>query len=337
MRLALTMVATTVALLACGGGGGGGADTTNPATRANPSAGSLATLTSTNYVSVAQEALSTSSLLLDAGGLVLGAQVNDPGALVRFAQQHLLQLPQRTMNPAAAVGAIQTFTQPCEGGGSITETDDDRNENGEADAGDSLTLTANNCSFAGQVLNGELQITLTSVTGNPGETFPWSVSGNISFRNFAAQERANRYTANGNMGLALSARNSSNQDIVLSTASFALTSSYNGAVSSQTLTDYSTSLRVRSTGSGLSSVSSVQGTLTSSALESRAVNIQTPTPFSRMTTDPNPSSGEAVITGANGSKVKIQANNATSVTISLDADGNGTYETSVTKTWSELL
>ena len=51
---------------------------------------------------------------------------------------------------------------------------------------------------------------------------------------------------------------------------------------------------------------------------------------------PYPSSGQAVVTGAGGSKVRVTANSATSVTVSLDANGDGTYETSVNKPWSEL-
>lgn len=335
MRLALTMVVATMALVACGGGGG--SDSTDTANPTNPVNEGLAVLTSSNYVAVAQEALSTSSLLLNAGSLVLGAQVSDPGAIVRFAQQQLLQMPLRTLGPATAVGATQTYTEPCDGGGSVTETENDQNANGQVDAGDSLTLTANNCRFAGQALNGEMQITLTSVNGNPGETYPWSVNGTISFRNFAAQERGNLYTANGNMVLALSARSDRDQDIALNTPNFAVTNSYNGVASSQTLTDYSASLKTRLVGGNVNGISSVQGTLTSSALGGKSVTVQTPTPFTRVGTQANPSSGQAIITGAGASKVKVQANNATTVTISLDADGNDIYETSVTKAWSELL
>jgi len=328
MRFILTLIAASVALVACGGGDGG------DDTPQNPGTGTTTALTATNYVAVAQEALSTSAFLLDAGSLVLGAKVSDPSVLVRFGQEQLLKLPGRTARgPVQAVGATQTYTEACNGGGSLTVVENDANGNEEVDPGDSLTLTANNCAFGGQVLNGQVSVIVSSLTGLPGEAFPWSVSGVLKYRNLTAQSGADRMVANGDMSLSASARSYNESSIALATSSFAVSSSYAGVASSQTLSNYDTSLQVRNT----TWTTAARGTLTSSALNSGSVTIETPTSFARSANQSYPSSGQAVMSGAAGSKVRVTAINATTVKIELDADGNGAYETSVDKPWSDIL
>ena len=77
MRLTLTVIAATVALVACGGGGGedGPANPATPTTPTNPGPGGQAVITQDNYVAVAREALSTSAFLVDASSFVLGADI----------------------------------------------------------------------------------------------------------------------------------------------------------------------------------------------------------------------------------------------------------------------
>ena len=43
------------------------------------------------------------------------------------------------------------------------------------------------------------------------------------------------------------------------------------------------------------------------------------------------------LTGADGSRVRITAQNVSTVQIELDADGNGVYELATTRAWSSLL
>jgi hypothetical protein len=52
---------------------------------------------------------------------------------------------------------------------------------------------------------------------------------------------------------------------------------------------------------------------------------------------PYPNAGQVTATGLGGSKMRLTVQSATTVQIELDADGNGAYETSVTKPWSELI
>ena len=139
------------------------------------------------------------------------------------------------------------------------------------------------------------------------------------------------------MTMNVDARGNFNQSVALAIDSFAVSRTYAGVTSSQTLTKYDTSLKVSPAGSGTNWASSVRGTLTSSTIDSKAVSIDTPTPFVRSGNQAYPASGQAIIIGAAGSKVQVTAINATTVKIELDADGNGTYETTVSKPWREIL
>ncbi|MEC5214302.1 hypothetical protein RCH06_002865 [Polaromonas sp. CG_9.5] len=335
MRFALTLVASSVILAACGGG----SDNNSPSNDAGPSApvAVQATLTSANYLAVAQETLSSSAYLATAADLATGAQVSDSDVLIRFGQDQLPKLTRWFSNSLVqAVGAVQTQTEACAGGGSLTITETDMNGNRKVDAGDSATLTAANCVFEGQSLNGQLALTVNSITGEPGE-FPYSLSVSLLFTELAAKSSTVRSVGNGNLVLALSARAVNDQSLGFSTSSFAVAATYNNASYSRALTNYKTSVVVRPGGTGATSTSTVSGTLSSTAFESKSIDITTPVSFVRAGTQAYPASGQFIITGAAGSKVRITATSATMLTIELDADGNGSYELSTNKRWNEML
>lgn len=332
MRSTLTLIAVSAGLVACGGGGDGDAPSNGPTPVA-----AQATLTSANYVAVTQEALSSNAYLLDATSMVIGAQVSDPAVVVRFGKSQLAKIPGWFTNaPLQAVGATQSSTQPCAGGGTLTIVENDRNGNQEVDPGDSVSVTANNCSFEGALLNGQLSLTVNSVSGNL-DGYPYALSAALQFTNLTAQSASDRVVGNGSISLDLQASNYNAQTTKMSTSRFSLASTYGGISSNQTLQDYETNLKVSPAGSSTNWASSVNGILTSSAFESKSVRIETPVPFVRSGSQLYPSSGSALITGAAGAKVRVTAVNATTVQIELDADGNGSYETTVTKRWSEVL
>ncbi len=338
MRLVLTLVAASALLAACGGGGGGG--TPPSAALPDPTApvATGATLTSANYVAVAQETLSSSAYLTATTGLVTGAQVSDPEVLIRFGRAQLSKVPGWLANaPAQAVGAVQTETGSCDGGGSLSTAANDANGNLRVDAGDSAALTLNNCGFEGQVLNGKLVLTVISVTGNPDDGPPYSLSVNLAFDNLTAQSPSVTSVGNGSMAMALTARGSNDQSLSLGTPSFALSTTYGGTTYGKVLTNYETSVEERPVDSGFTSTVSVKGTLSSSAFESKSISVATPTPFVTTSGQGYPGSGQLIVTGAAGSTLRITATNATTVLLELDADANGSYETIISKPWSEML
>lgn len=333
MRFALTLVSSAL-LVACGGGSDGSTSAGSPAPA--PVA-TLVTLTSANYVAVAQESLSSSAYVANATDLVTGAQVSDSEALIRFGQSQVAKLSHWLADaPVQAVGAVQSQTENCAGGGTLTISANDTNGNGQVDAGDSASLTASNCAFEGQLLNGQLVLTINSVTGNP-DHFPYSMSVTLGFNNLAAQSSSLRTVGNGSVALSINARAANNQSLGLRTSSLSLSSTYGGTTYSKTLTSYTNSVELIPAGTGFTSTTSVSGMLSSSAFESKSIDFATPTSFVRASAQTYPSSGQLVITGAAGGKVRITATSATTVLIELDADANGSYETSTSKLWSDML
>lgn len=326
MRIPASFLILSSVLVACGGGGG-------DAPSAPPPVSTLLTLTAANYVAVAQESLSASTYLVESASLVTGAQVSDTDVLVKFGKAQAAKLPNwLSSGPAQVTGAVQSYTEQCAGGGTLSVTETDANGNNQADAGDSVSLTASNCGFEGSVFNGGLLLTINSLSGNL-EVAPYSASITLAFNNLSAKSSSSTTTGNGSFVLSVNARTSSDQSFALNTASFEASSLYGGTTYSRKLTDYTVSVDLRSG----SSSTKVNGTLASSAFESKSVTISTSPAFVRSISQAYPASGQATATGANGGMVRITAIDSTSVKIELDADANGIFETSATKLWTELL
>ena len=330
MRHSVLLLAVTSMLAACGGGGGGDA----PAA-ANQSAAQKTpvTLSAANYVAVAQESMSSSNYLAEASTLVVGAEVNDASVLVRFGQAQATKLSRRFAGTqAVATGATTTTTEPCTGGGTVTIVDNDLNGNGQPDAGESATLTANNCVFEGSTLNGGLALAVNAFSGNTN-TPPFSATMTLTFTNLTAKSAAASSTGNGTMALSVNATSVSDQTVSLKATQFATTSTYGGTTYNRALENYTVAVSL----TAKSSSTTASGGINSSAFESKQVTIATPVPFVRVFPQTRPSSGQATATGANGGVVKVTAISSTQVKIELDADANGTFETSVIKLWSELI
>ena len=292
-----------------------------------------ATLNSTNYVAVAQEALSSSSYLADAGSLATGAETSNADVLVRFGEAQAAQVSSWFANaPALVTGATVVNTQACTGGGSLTVTQNDLNGNGQSDAGDSVSLAASNCVFQGSTLNGGLTLTVNAISGNPsGSTFAAKLT--MDFNNLSARSATATSTGNGTLVLSLDVKSTTDKSFSLTASQFKTTSTYGSSTYNRLIESYTVNMALTAS----TSTTSAFGTLTSSAFDSKFVTIDTPVPFVRQLSQPRPASGQATVTGANGAMLRLTALSSTQVRIELDADANGTYETSVIKLWSELI
>jgi hypothetical protein len=342
MRSILALAVTSVLVVGCGGGSGGGSA---PGSTSTPVAAPAA-LTSANYLAASQEALSSSDFLSTTTGLATGAQVSDPQVLIRFGQTQFPKLSHWLANaPVQAVGAVVNQTESCAGGGKLTISVDDINGNQRPDVGESVSITATGCSFEGNILNGELIMTLNSLTGNPN-SYPYAMTANLQFNDLVAESPSARDVGNGNLAVSIDARFTFDESKSLSTSNFTVAGTYSGVAHSRKLTNYAYFYELTPKFANFPLTTTVKGTLTSSAFGSKSITLETPVPFVRvnpqnphMVPDPQtyPSSGQMLITGAAGSKVRLTATNATTVLIELDADGNGSYETSTSKPWSEML
>lgn len=319
-------------LAACGGGGGGSA--------ASPGAVVVATplkLTSANYVAVAQESLSASTAVQSSSSLITGAEVANRDTALQFVQAQLPKLQGWLHNaPAVVTGVVTSQTEACSNGGSLSISANDRNNNQILDAGDSFTITAVNCSYGSDTLNGGMGVVVNSLTGDlTGHVYSANLS--ITLSSLSSTTSAGSDALTGNITLVADSTSIYSHSTTLASDSLSVSSRYGGVTSTQVMTASNSSVRVTPSGSGYSESSSASGTLSSSSFTSQSVVYSTPTVFVRTSAQLYPASGQMLVTGADGSKARITAQSSSQVLIELDADGNGVYETSTTKAWSELL
>jgi hypothetical protein len=328
MRISSITLALVTLLAACGGG----SSSVN-----NPQAAGALLIAASNYQAVAQESMSSAYYLLQSTSLVTGAQVASDRVLLSFG---LAQLPKFNQWFAAAprlvTGATTTQTILCSGGGSMSVSATDVNGNQQVDAGDSVSMNLANCFEGGLSMNGSMAASFTAITGNLDSNV-YSAAMTMSFTNLSAGTSAGSATGNGSISIALSSTAVNNSTVTLTVASFATSGNYGGVSSTRSLQDLTISDTRTPSGLGFLSSTSIAGTLTSSALESRPFTLSTVAPLLRASSENYPSSGQLKAVGMNGSQVRFTAQSQTNVMIEVDADGNGVYEASVTKQWLDLL
>lgn len=341
MRFVLTLVAASALLVACGGSDDNDEQVQQPPAPVNPGTptipdGLQGPLSSANFVPVAQASLASNDYLLNASSFFSGAEVAESSALVQFAQQQVRQFARRSPAPAQAVGVVQIDEEACSKGGKIVFEDNDANNNGIADRGDSAIITAYNCSEYGAVLNGRIQLALQSSSGDP-EGFPYSISASATYVNFSATAAGMTMTGNGTMAFSERWQSESAYDISSSIPSFVLTTVVDGKSLTQTLKNYAISLTARPSGNLQLYTSSVDGTLVNSVFGPQSFTVKTVQPFVRLSSERYARQGELRITDNTRAQVRAKVANASTVTIDLDANGDGNYETGVNRLWSDML
>jgi hypothetical protein len=324
-------------LVACGGGGG---DSGGTAAGSGTTAASPLALTASNYVAAGQEVLSTSSVVQVSASLVTGVETANSAALLQFAQSKLDKLPAWFRDtPATVTGAVYTGVEACSGGGSMAYTLEDQGQLNVFDRGDSVTVRATNCRESGSVVNGTLVMTANSVTGTYGVP-PYAATVLVSYSNLASVASAGSMTFNGATAMSLNVPSiTSVYTVTMQTnPSLNLTGNWGSTPYSSTLSNLNSSLTQNFVNGGsYYEAMEGSGTVVSSSLGTQSLAFVVAQPFTRWLSDSYPHSGQMVLTGANGSKVRITAQSNTQVLIELDADGNGIYETATNRAWSSLL
>lgn len=186
-------VSTGLLLAGCGGGGGGGGDGGDaPAVTAVP-------LSITNYddtaMVVAASVAGSVSVYENFVGFSAGAAENEPtssysalgsgkvDAIARFALDRVLSGQTSKLKSAA----VETGSDACPYGGTLSFSLNDADNNGVESAGDSLTLDASNCVVeSGQPpVNGRLKITINSLNIDANGSLV-SASLTLAFTNFSS-------------------------------------------------------------------------------------------------------------------------------------------------------
>lgn len=327
---ALALVSTLM-LAACGGGGGGGSGAPAPA----PAGPQAVAITETNAKPVAASALDATQNTSATGGgaLPVGVQVDASAPTV-------LQLITQSVRSAAGSYAVAALpaavainqTVSCTYSGTVTISGNVASSSGLS-AGDTLTLAMNNCSDSpGTSLSGQLSMTVQSGSLT---SVPFHIVIRTTATNLTVVAGGTTVVANGSVTL----------DWTGSATSETLVASGDAMTSRQTVSGVSHTTTMRNfkqtqTITGTTLTGSLTATIEtdSARLGGTTVSytITTPTPLVWNEATGTATAGVIKVVGASNSQLVLTVNADSSVTIQVDANGDGTFEKTITSTTAEL-
>ncbi|MEN8133736.1 MAG: hypothetical protein ABFS45_26985 [Pseudomonadota bacterium] len=322
--LSATVIAGTLllGLNACGGGGGDGESSPVGTAPATPIA-----LNPNNAEQVSGLALESADGLISTGGLLpLAAQTTAAGTKKASLHEITRVLMGKRNNHEAGgeVVAGATQQQSCSAGGDITMTMDEN-------AG-TASISFNQCAEGDLVINGSVSFSGITQTGTaPNET----VSMTISYNNLSVtQAGTTAVSINGSYDVTVVSTGTE----VTSTLSGTLLSITEGGQTHDLFNFQFTETLVNAT---LMTTTTADYTLSSSLING-SVTVTTQTPLETDFGASYPHSGVLLIEGANSSiRLTVLGDENflpldQQVRLEIDANGDGTYETTVTRSWDAL-
>jgi hypothetical protein len=335
MKFAPSIVVSACALVllcACGGGGGPVSHPVGPEglhiTTGNQMAITRATVAGGLSVAEVQGAT-------DAGGsgvqpTSVAARAHSLATLLQRALAAGVKARMQVASASAHPAAASSDTEPCGVSGSLTTTFDDRDGDGALSAGDVLTVAFDQCrDSATSLLNGSAVLTLSSVP--PASR----IVASADFQNVADTEGALTSTVDGTLTV-----NETDSDTESDTS---LTVD-GGVTITLASTNYNDVLQL-ATGMQVTvdqvfaldrTSITLNGVLQAQSVTGGAATLQTLSPLVQLGTDAYPSSGAVKATGLSGTLL-MTVLSATQVQLQLDADDDGTYDSTTTVAWTALV
>ncbi len=253
-------------------------------------------------------------------------------ALAKAAHRALAAaMKSRVASASTQPAAVHPDTQACAVGGSLTTTFDDRDNDQALSAGDVLTVEFDQCKdSATSVYDGKAVITLTTV---PSAT---QITGNVVFQALSDDEAALTATLDGSLSIS-EVDSDTESTTTLGTGGGTLTvtlaaASYNDVVQFDT----STQIVVDQQTTAGRSTLTVDGPMQAQTVAGGAATLQTVSPLVQLDGDAYPSSGVVKMRGAHGTLL-MTVLSASSVQLQLDADDDGSYESTTTVPWTSLV
>lgn len=323
-RIGIVLAATLLA--ACGGGdsGGGnsgGGESFAPLGITRSNAGQVASEAYAAGDFAVLGATSTTNMVTFSASAVSSSNFN----LRRFADSYLQRLHKRGSSQWVTPQQVWNDVWPCSGGGTLTDTWNDADNDGRDSAGDSYTTTYSNCVEGGVTMNGGVTATLATLVGN---TFgDYQISGSFSFNNLAVSYSGLSVGINGGMSYSAS-RTGSNVSVTLQIPLLTTTSPSGSSTIANATLQYSFNE------STFAYSYTITATLSGTSIGGQ-VTISTLTPFAG-TAPGYPVSGSLRVTGAGGSSVTITAIGGGNVRLDVDSNGDGVVDSSSTMTWAAL-
>jgi hypothetical protein len=330
-------LAGAIVLASCGGGGGSagsGSGGVGSGPQSVPITESNAKPVAANAIDAAQNTSATSGAALPVGVQVdAGAGATD----IQLVAETARRAAQKFAAAHLPAGISISETDACSLGGTMTITGNVASPNGIG-PGDSLSVSMSNCAetVSGQsvVMNG--QMTFSIVSGSIGDTLPFHIVMNVTLTNLNVQGGGVTAVGNGDVTLDWTANSATSQTLTATGTSLSSRQTISGTTRTNTMRSYAQTLTVN--GSTLSSTLSATIETDSPRLGNGTMKytITTPTAVVWSASNRLATAGVVKVVGANNSQLLATIGANGTVTLQVDANGDNTFETTVTTTTAEL-
>lgn len=342
------LASLTAAILAvsCGGGGddGGTSGTAN-----NPPPPTLVQITATNQDAVARATAAAFFTMGGVGGLTSAAPAPakakaDAVSAVPIYVLGKVAAPVHGPGNRANRLSVVSQTETCPGGGSMTMTIDDRDNSTALSTGDAMTFAFNQCrEDTTTMVNGTLAMAIASVTES---STSMQMSGTFTFQQLVVVDDSYTSSMNGAMNAIYtetieSTGTTTRLDATVTPGGFVAqgsTSTVNdtftyesgfAAVANEFAPSSSTTVGWSTT--------ALNGTVLVASLGGRMTLVTDPTTVvHQASTATFPDTGQVLVLG-NASRLRLTVINTDRVRSELDANNDGTFESTKELTWAQLL
>jgi hypothetical protein len=326
---------STLILAACGGGGGGGG------TAGVPSGPQAVVITQTNAKPVSANALQSvrnTSATDSATGLPIGVQVTTGSAMP--ATFGAIAAAARWAGTSALGARLPTAVQVsetdnCPLGGTLTISGNVASGAGLV-AGDTLTISMSSCRLSDGnvtvVMNGQMSIRIVSGTI---AGVPFHVVMAVTTTNLSVQAGGNTVVSNGDVLLDWNATSTSDT-LVATGTSMTSRETIGGVTRTNTMRNYAQTLTTNGTAESATLSATIETDSTRLAASGGTYTVTTPTPVVWDDLTGIVASGAIKVVGANGSQLLVTFTGGGNATIQVDANGDNTFEITITTTVTEL-
>ena len=353
MRAMLAVILGSSFLAACGGGGGGGTTTPPPA--------SLLAITATNQDAVGRATATAGTSLVGVSGGV-SANASDASAasasvavatrgtpsitsLARYmayalsdansGRRKLLAAGTAMPSTTPAPATIEPDTTLCSVSGSITISFVDADNNSIPSIGDTMTMAFSQCrEIANETINGSMSVTLSRIDFTNQLL---SFAGSLAVQQLTVVQGTRTSLLNGAINMTYTQRSPTEDQFLLIVGAAGMTTTVSGNSYSDTVSfePNFTMDQVETIGNPTFTNVSLNGGFSASSIGGRLV-LETPVPILQLAGEAYPRSGTMRVVG-NGSALRMQALDASTIRFELDANLDGNYEASKDVAWATLL
>jgi hypothetical protein len=340
----LVATAAAVFVVSCGGDSNDGGAVVTPIVPPPPT---MVQITAANQDAVARATVAAFFTMGGVGVLPTAApapaKADTVSALPIYAMGKSVAPVHASSNRASPLAAISQ-TEACPGGGSMTTTIDDRDSNTVLSPGDSMTFAFSQCrEDASTMVNGTLAMGIATVSQS---ATAMQLSGAFTFQQLVIVDGSYTSSMSGVMNATYtetlgSTGTTTRLDVTVTPGGFVAqgstptvndTFTYDGgfvAVAIEFLPSASTTVAWSTT--------SLSGTVLVASLGARLTLVTDPaTPVHQTMTALHPDTGQVSVLG-NASRMRLTVMNADRVRSELDANNDGTYESTKELTWAQLL